>query len=70
MQGDSIMEWISANCKLPEVKYGTWSKHDYLVLTLYSYEIGRTKDGKWVDMNNEALEDVTHYMPLPEPPEE
>lgn len=65
---DLKMEWISVKDELPETKYGTWSKGDCLVLTLYNYEIGRTKDGEWVDMNNDTLEGVTHWMPLPAPP--
>jgi hypothetical protein len=65
-----MIEWISVKDRLPETKYGTWSKEDCLLLTLYNYEIGRTKDGEWVDMNNDALEDVTHWMPLPKPPKE
>jgi hypothetical protein len=62
--------WVSVNDRLPEIKYSTWSKEDLLVLTLYSYEVGRTKNGLWVDMNNNSIDGVTHWMPLPEPPNE
>lgn len=64
-----MSEWISVKDKLPETKHGTWSKDDYLVINLYSYNIGRTRDGVWVDMDNNYIDDVTHWMQLPEPPE-
>lgn len=62
------MNWISVEDEMPKIKYGTWSIEDYLVLTMYGYSIGRTKEGQWVDMDNDTIEDVTHYMPLPELP--
>lgn len=55
-------DWISAD-KLPEARDG-WSKKDVLCLCAYSYEIGRTRDGKWVDMNNKPI-DAKYWQPLP-----
>lgn len=55
--------WIDINDELPETR-GEWSKQDVLIACLYNYEIGRTKAGKWIDMNNKPLDNVTHWQPL------
>jgi len=61
------MEWINVQDRLPKTKYGTWSEKDVLCLCDYSYEIGRTRCGSWVNMENEPI-NVTHWMPIPELP--
>lgn len=60
------MRWISVQDRLPPTKMG-WSAKDVLCLCDYSYKIGRTKNGKWVDMYNKPIS-VTHWMQLPPPP--
>jgi len=63
------MKWINVKKGMPIKKHGTWSENDVLCLCKYSFEIGRTRNGVWVDMKNNEIE-VTHWMPLPEPPNE
>lgn len=65
------MKWISVKDKLPEkhpLYKGEWSEHDVLILTEFHYKIGRTKNDKWIDMENKPIKNVTHWMPLPAPP--
>jgi hypothetical protein len=61
--------WVSVKDRLPpKTKSATWSDDDVLILCLYSYEIGRTRNNVWVGMDNSYIENVTHWQPLPEPP--
>jgi hypothetical protein len=62
-------DWIDINDEIPKIKYG-WSEHDVLIATLYSFEIGRLRNGIWVDMSNKVLDNVTHWMPIALPPYE
>jgi len=57
--------WISVCDKMPKVKHGTWSEKDFFIEAAYTYEIGRTKHGLWVDMNNKPIEGVTRHMEIP-----
>ena len=59
------MNWKDAkNNPPPKAGYGKWSEKDYFCCCMYSYEIGRMKDGKWVDMNNKPI-DVILWMEIP-----
>lgn len=59
-------EWISVKERLPEV----W-EHVLAVVGLRGIVEAAVYDGvKWkVAWNHDELTDVTHWMPLPEPPE-
>ena len=66
------MEWISVKDRLPETDEAviTSSSNTKLALAFYM-GVGRVlKEGWWelVDGTVEELEEVTHWMPLPEPP--
>ena len=63
------MNKISPIDNMPETKLG-WSKKDYIVCDKYNFHIGRTKDGQWVDMRNNPIEDVIFYCDLPMPTED
>jgi tRNA G10 N-methylase Trm11 len=60
--------WISVKDKLPELRSG-WSVDDVICIT-DNYYIGRFRYGKWVDMENRPIIGVTHWMPLPSPPQQ
>jgi hypothetical protein len=62
-------DWIDVKDEMPKIKYG-WSEQDVFIATLYSYEIGRLKNGVWINMYNKVLEDVTHWMHIALPPHE
>jgi hypothetical protein len=59
-------EWISVKKKLPVYK------DEYGVVLMYSEvrgtEKGFTKNYNFYDEDLEILKDITHWMPLPEPP--
>ena len=59
------MEWISVDIELPNG--GT-----YFIAHTESGVVGELMfNGKqWFTMNNSLMFDVTHWMPLPEPPKE
>ena len=58
--GVTVQEWISVNDRLPEPTYCV------LVVGAYSEMAidALGTDGEWMGM----VEDITHWMPLPEPP--
>lgn len=62
------MEWININDKLPDsighyLVYGGDNLH-YTAWAFFNSE------NKWVDFNKTSFyENVTHWMPLPSPPE-
>lgn len=70
------MEWISVNDRLPSVKHGYI---DELVLVcvknknksdgIYLQDVCAFDGSKWSERIN-TYETITHWMPLPEPPEE
>lgn len=71
------MEWISVEDRLPpEMTYELWRLHyDHggaLVLfmnDLQQVDVGFLYNGIWQDGDNECwCDDITHWMPLPEPP--
>jgi hypothetical protein len=59
--------WVDVKIELPR-KRGNWSAQDVLVLSKFSYHIGRLHDNVWVDMSNKPIDDVEYWMPLPEHP--
>lgn len=72
-------EWISVEDRLPDgnktvlayAKYRQINNElsDPFIMVATKYQRGN-KDIWWEDDNCVYLEDVTHWMPLPEPPEE
>lgn len=62
-----MSEWIKCDEQMPEPQvkvlaftaYGVW-------VAFYSKKYDCWDDGDW----NDSLDSVTHWMPLPEPPEE
>lgn len=62
--------WIDASKELPPQTKGEFSDFDVLVTTLYHEEVARTKNGEWVTMKNEPLENVVLWMRIPPIPEE
>lgn len=65
------MEWISVNDRLPN-PYETVIVQMPLAAPLPTVSWGFIKsDGKWYcNYSNRADDEVTHWMPLPEPPKE
>lgn len=66
MNGVTVQEWISVKDKLPEnVKEGL-----LIALRWGAVDIGWCEDGRWGSQFVDEYEDgeVTHWMPLPEPP--
>ncbi len=70
-------EWISVENRLPErqqniLAYGErsliWSGTR---LGTYQVEFSQDDDGDyWISGGNRTLKNVTHWMPLPDPPED
>ena len=65
-------EWVSVEDRLPERNLD-----NALILISfkgkYLYYVAYFEDGKWYVPNmygRDCLKDVTHWMPLPEPPKE
>lgn len=60
------MEWISVEDRLPE-KSGEYLTYcgEYDGTSILNFEVMKTK-GKW----KTKWKEVTHWMPLPEPPKE
>lgn len=58
------MNWISVEERLP-------SDDEYvLVHSINGTEIGLFFHSYFTDFNDNAIYDITHWMPLPEPPED
>lgn len=62
-------EWISVKDRLPE------KREDVLLCRKWWGEISNPKmgwynevSGKWFDLSNMEIHNVTHWMPLPQPP--
>lgn len=74
--GDRDMKWISVKDKLPEGKWGTNYPHlseEILIANSCSINIGyynRNKGGWYVSCpaDEEWIDKITHWMPLPENP--
>ena len=65
------MTWRDAKNDLPPThKLGSYSPSDYLLCRMYCYDIGRTLNGKWVDMENNPLDDVILWAKMPEIPKQ
>jgi hypothetical protein len=66
------MEWISVDDKIPKVEHDLYSQK----LLFYGQVNGvvdiytgiYSDNGIWYSLGNEAV-DVTHWMPVPEPPQ-
>ena len=60
------MDWISVDERLPD------NVHEHLVYMSWGgYDVGYYDEGNgWRDYNRALLPDVTHWMPLPGPPED
>ena len=66
--GVTVQEWISVKERLPESE-----KESVLIALRWGgVDIGWCEDGRWRSEFVNEYEDgeVTHWMPLPEPPEE
>lgn len=67
------MEWTSVKDKLPELIYGASSDYVLVYILTGGHSIAYyTKDG-WAYgygdlMNSSDIKNLTHWMPLPEPP--
>lgn len=84
LNGVTVQEWISVNDKLPEIvsthkRYRNTIKKSIRVLCVCVQKSGKTmvKEGycEWYNDYHEprwqipgTIDDVTHWMPLPEPP--
>ena len=69
--GVTVQEWISVKDRLPE------KRDDVLLCRKWWGEISNPQmgwynevSGKWFDLSNFEICNVTHWMPLPEPPKE
>lgn len=60
-------KWISVKDRLPEAE-GMYIV--YIPLTGGTIVAADYLDGHWIDWEVDLTERVTHWMPLPEPPEE
>lgn len=70
-QGEKIGEWISVEERLPEVGVYVWGYGKKSSLYGLNYEQVRlNKDGCWCAVYNYTHLSVTHWKPLPSPPEE
>ena len=71
MRGDVGVNWISVEERMPE------REGYYLVYSCGDYEIAKFRKGKFHIWEQDAFESmdwrpttlITHWMPLPEPPE-
>lgn len=63
--------WISVKDRLPDgecIAYSTkW--FEMIIGYVYKYKATASDTGYEAESENEVLRDVTHWMPLPEPPE-
>ena len=66
--GVTVQEWISVDDRLPE----SGKESILIALRWGEVDIGWCEDGRWSsEFVNEYEEgEVTHWMPLPEPPKE
>jgi hypothetical protein len=67
----TIQKWISVKDRLPE------NRDDVLLCRKWWNEIRNPQmgwynevSGEWFDLSNRVIHNVTHWMPLPEPPKE
>lgn len=60
-----LFQWNPVS-QMPLQTYN-WSSQDLLVCTPYNLYIGRTKDGKWIDMRNNPIENVLFWSDIPLP---
>ena len=58
------MEWIKCSEKMPI------DNEHVLVTDGVGMEVSWNRDGDWKKLRHIFSEDVTHWMPLPEPPSE
>jgi hypothetical protein len=67
------MEWISVKDKLPACSKRVlcFTKYGWTVVDSYSHSVGpHDNPTHWFDGSDEEYNvDVTHWMPLPNPPE-
>ena len=61
------MEWISVKDKLPEKRKRVLASDGELVVVAWIGKVLNMWEG-WQCIDNEYFGDVTHWMPLPEPP--
>tara|TARA_R110002050_G_scaffold79261_13_gene169502 strand:- start:4262 stop:4654 length:393 start_codon:yes stop_codon:yes gene_type:complete len=57
--------WRDAKKELPKKTKGSYSDVDVFICRMYRYDTGRTKDGKWVNMKNEPIDDVVLWAYIP-----
>jgi hypothetical protein len=57
--------WKDAKKELPKQTKGSYSDVDVFICRMYRYDIGRTKDGKWINMKNEPIDDVVLWAYMP-----
>lgn len=59
------MSWKIAKDELPARTQGAYSDADVFIARMFVYDIGRTLNGKWVNMKNEPIDDVILWMYKP-----
>lgn len=74
-----MAEWIKVEDRLPETKptgpYRRSESDDVLVYERWGISVGRylapmiSAGGQWLGSNWRTMENVTHWMPLPDNPE-
>ena len=63
--------WISVKDKMPEDKTGNINYLCWVSTGFGEYKIGRINEWGWhCGYGSDILQDVTHWMPLPEKPKE
>lgn len=67
-----IFEWISVQDKLPkDFFFGNEPSPEVLVSGSWGIKVGHQFNcGEWVDEHIYTIDGVTHWMPLPKPPED
>lgn len=68
-----MSEWISVEIQVPPQRDEdpdctanvlVWTESGNMLAAFYSYD-----DAEWYDLHGDMIRDVTHWMPLPPPPQ-
>ncbi|MBR6030097.1 MAG: DUF551 domain-containing protein [Clostridia bacterium] len=66
----NVPGWISVKDRLPDGECIAYSTKWFEMIIGYIYKATASDTGYEAESENEVLRDVTHWMTLPEPPEE